>query len=95
MADKRTVRARELSGGEQQRVAIARGLAGHPEVVLADEPTSNLDAETTRILLSVLGDLHRENRTILIASHDPRIVAMATSTLQMEGGRLAKTHDAG
>ena len=89
MEAKLAVRARELSGGEQQRVAIARALAGQPDVVLADVPTSNLDAETTRLLLSALEEMHREGKTVVIASHDPRVIAMATVTCELTGGRLS------
>ena len=69
MEDKRAVRARGLSGGEQQRVAIARALADQPEVVLADEPTSNLDAEASQALLAIFRELHAEGRTVVLSSH--------------------------
>jgi putative ABC transport system ATP-binding protein len=84
------VRARDLSGGEQQRVAIARALAGHPDVVLADEPTSNLDVETTGLLLSALRELQREGKTVVVASHDPRVIELATCTHELVGGRLVR-----
>ncbi len=88
MEDRRAARARELSGGEQQRVSIARALAGNPDVVLADEPTSNLDAETTRIFLSVLQELQAENKTVVIASHDPRLIEIASKSYSLRDGRL-------
>jgi putative ABC transport system ATP-binding protein len=88
MEAKTVVRARDLSGGEQQRVAIARALAGQPEVVLGDEPTSNLDAETTRLLLVALAELQAQGKTLVIASHDPRVIERATITIKLEGGRL-------
>jgi putative ABC transport system ATP-binding protein len=81
-------RPRELSGGEQQRVALARALAGQPEVLLADEPTSNLDPEASRIVLATLRELHAEGRTIVLASHEPRVVELATQVYELEGGRL-------
>jgi ABC-type lipoprotein export system ATPase subunit len=81
-------RARELSGGEQQRVAIARALAGKPEALLADEPTSNLDAETASILLNIFSDLRTQGTTLMIASHDPRVIEMATDVVELEAGRL-------
>jgi putative ABC transport system ATP-binding protein len=88
MEGKRTVRARELSGGEQQRVAIARALAGEPEVVLADEPASNLDSESVQTLLAVLQGLQGEGKTVLLSSHDPALLALATRVIELERGRL-------
>jgi putative ABC transport system ATP-binding protein len=88
LEDKLFARPRELSGGEQQRVALARALAGQPEVLLIDEPTSNLDPEASRIVFSILQELHGEGRTIILASHDPQGVALATKVYELEGGRL-------
>jgi putative ABC transport system ATP-binding protein len=88
MEGKLAARARELSGGEQQRVALARALAGRPEVVLADEPTSSLDAETGRALLGVFCELHAEGKTLILATHDPALLALATCRCELEGGRL-------
>jgi putative ABC transport system ATP-binding protein len=84
--------AREFSGGEQQRVAIARALAGEPEIVFADEPTSNLDADMVHTLLSLLARLHAEGKTVVLASHDPAVLAGATHTYELEGGRLKGAH---
>jgi putative ABC transport system ATP-binding protein len=88
LSAKLTARASELSGGEQQRVAIARAMAGRPEVILADEPTSNLDGETTQFVLSTLREAHREGTTIILASHDQDVIAMARRVLHLERGRL-------
>jgi ABC-type lipoprotein export system ATPase subunit len=88
MEGKWAVRARELSGGEQQRVAIARALAGGPEVLLADEPTSNLDVETGRLLLAVLEELHAQGKTVILSSHDSRVLSLATCIHELAAGEL-------
>jgi putative ABC transport system ATP-binding protein len=88
MEDKGAVRARGLSGGEQQRVAIARVLAGCPEVVLADEPTSNFDDEASQVLLAIFRELHAEGKTVVLSSHDAAVVALATRVYRLQGGRL-------
>ena len=81
-------RPAELSGGQQQRVAIARVLAADPPLILADEPTGNLDAVTGRGILSILDGLHREGRTIVMITHDPAVAAAAPRTLRMANGRF-------
>ncbi len=88
MERKLGARARELSGGEQQRVAIARALAGQPEVVIADEPTSSLDAAVAGILLEVFQELHAAGKTLVLSSHDPALAALATRVHPLEGGKL-------
>ncbi len=88
MEEKLTMRARELSGGEQQRVAIARALAGEPEVVLADEPTSNLDAEAAQTLLAIFQELHAQEKTLVLSSHDPAVLALATRVYELRKGKL-------
>lgn len=79
----------ELSGGEQQRTAIARALVHRPRIVLADEPTGNLDSVTGDAVLELLGELRRDHGTaLLLATHDPRIAAVAGRTLRLADGRL-------
>ncbi len=75
LGDKSRARAGDLSRGEQQRVALARALANDPDLILADEPTGNLDAETTRLVMDLFHEHHRRGTTILIATHDPSIFA--------------------
>jgi putative ABC transport system ATP-binding protein len=81
-------RPQELSGGEQQRVAVARALAGDPEVMLADEPTSNLDAEAALGLMSILKAIHSQGKTVILSSHDPQWLSLATKSYELQGGRL-------
>ena len=79
---------KQLSGGERQRVAVARSLANRPSVLLADEPTGNLDSENTRLTLELLGRLHSEqNRTLILVTHDPGIARSARRILAMKDGR--------
>ena len=88
MEGKLAVRARALSGGEQQRLAIARALAGRPEVVLADEPTSNLDPNNAEALQEIIRSLHAEGQTVILSSHDTQLIALATRRHELDGGKL-------
>ena len=83
-------RPAELSGGQQQRVAIARVLAAQPPLILADEPTGNLDRDTGWEILSILQELNRQGQTIVMITHDREIAAAAPQTLWMENGCLAE-----
>ncbi len=86
----------ELSGGERQRVAIARALANDPSIILADEPTANLDSKTGRVIVRLLRRIAREEgRSVVIASHDPRIKEFADRTLWLEDGRLSARRSPG
>ncbi len=81
-------RPMELSGGEQQRVAVARALAGKPRIVWADEPTGNLDSEMAKSVIELLGELHAEGLTIILVTHDPTVAAHADRLITVRDGRL-------
>jgi putative ABC transport system ATP-binding protein len=83
-------RPMELSGGEQQRVAVARALAGKPRVVWADEPTGNLDSEMAASVIALLGELHVEGLTIILVTHDPTVAAHADRLITVRDGRLVE-----
>lgn len=81
----------QLSGGEQQRVSIARALVGEPRLILADEPTGNLDSETTDAVLELLSNLPRERDVaVVLVTHDARVARYASRTLSMRDGRLTE-----
>ena len=77
-----------LSGGEQQRVAIARALANNPAIIMADEPTGNLDSRTGSLIVDLLYSLTVEGRTVIVATHSAEVAAKADRVLEMEDGRL-------
>ncbi len=89
LADLGRRRPSQLSGGQQQRVAVARALATGPAIVLADEPTANLDSATARALVDLLGRLNADEAvTILVSSHDPEVIAGAGTVISMADGRI-------
>lgn len=91
LADKLDRRPAELSGGQKQRVAIARALAGAPPIVLADEPTASLDADTGLSVTTLLRDLAKEHgHTVVVVTHDTRIFHLADRIVEIEDGRIVK-----
>ncbi len=90
LGDRATHLPSQLSGGEQQRVAIARALVNDPKIVLADEPTGNLDADNQHIVLKLLSDLHQQGRTILMVTHDEQVGRYADRRIDLEHGRVAE-----
>ena len=88
LADRLHHKPCELSVGQQQRVALARMLANDPAVILADEPTGNLDPETTQHVIEFLEEVNREGRTIVMVTHDPRAAQRAKRTLRLTGGAI-------
>jgi predicted ABC-type transport system involved in lysophospholipase L1 biosynthesis ATPase subunit len=91
LGDRLTHRPGMLSGGEQQRVAVARALVMHPSLLLADEPTGDLDEQTADSLHALLRDMHRAyGLTSIIATHNPRLAAACDRVFRLEGGRLTQ-----
>ena len=88
LADRVDHRPNELSGGQQQRVAVARALVGDPTLILADEPTGNLDSHSTADVLALLAELHATGRTIVLITHEPAVAATAERTIHVRDGQI-------
>jgi len=83
----------ELSGGEQQRVAIARALANNPDIIVADEPTGNLDSSTGKMIMDILANFHhKENKTVIVVTHDPTIASYSHQIIHIKDGEIIKNH---
>ena len=84
----------QLSGGQQQRVAVARALGGNPLILLADEPTGNLDSKNGEAVMELMKDLHMQGATICMVTHDPRYALLASRTVHLFDGRIVEEHEA-
>ena len=83
----------QMSGGQQQRVAIARAIAAKPPVILADEPTGNLDSSSTKEIMGILRKLHSEGRTVIIITHDDEIAAQAKRIIRIMDGKIVEDYE--
>ncbi len=93
LEDRMNHKPMELSGGEQQRIAIVRALSNDPEIVVADEPTGNLDSTTGKKIMDILIDLHKnEKKTIIVVTHDPTIANYSSQVVHIKDGQLVPNH---
>ncbi|MEA3213412.1 MAG: lipoprotein-releasing system ATP-binding protein [Chthoniobacter sp.] len=89
MRDRAHHRPNQLSGGQKQRVAIARALINEPRIILADEPTGNLDSQTARTILELFAELHRQGRTIIVVTHDAGVASYSKRQIHVLDGKIA------
>lgn len=82
----------EMSGGQQQRVAVARAIAARPPIILADEPTGNLDSHSTAEILNILKRLHEAGKTVIMITHDPDIAGQAERVIRIKDGRIEEEY---
>lgn len=88
LAERRSHRPNELSGGQRQRIAIARALVNDPAILIADEPTGNLDTKSSLEIMDIFCDLHKQGRTIIMVTHEPDIAAYAERVVHVRDGRI-------
>jgi len=91
LAERANHKPTELSGGEQQRVAIARALVNNPPLILADEPTGNLDSKSGAEIISIFHKLHQDGKTVILITHEADIAAQAQRTIRLHDGRIAES----
>ena len=92
LADRMTHKPNELSGGQRQRVAIARALVNNPSIILADEPTGNLDSKTSIDIMNLLDDIHRKGNTVIVVTHEEDIARHAARILRLFDGEVAQDY---
>ena len=90
LADRAKHLPSQLSGGEQQRVCVARALINHPEIILADEPTGNLDDANEEIVVELFRKLHEEGTTLIVVTHDPEVAEVAERMVVLRNGKISK-----
>ena len=90
--DRMKQKPNEMSGGQQQRVAVARAVAAKPPIILADEPTGNLDTKSTQEIMEILKELHRSGRTVIIITHDEEIASQAHRVIRILDGRIEEDY---
>lgn len=95
LGDRADHQPNELSGGQRQRVAIARALVNDPHIIMADEPTGNLDTKSTREIMDIFEDMHEKGRTIILVTHEPEIAACASRQLLVRDGRITRDEGKG
>ncbi|REL28604.1 ABC transporter ATP-binding protein [Thalassotalea euphylliae] len=93
LTDKAEQYPSQLSGGQQQRVAIARAIVSNPDLILADEPTGNLDTESGQLIIELLNDINNSGTTVLMVTHDQDIAAACKQSITIENGRIATSHN--
>ena len=92
LEDRTKHKPNEMSGGQQQRVAVARAVAAKPPIILADEPTGNLDTKSTQEIMEILKELHRSGRTVIIITHDEEIASQAHRVIRILDGRIEEDY---
>ena len=92
LEDRMKHKPNEMSGGQQQRVAVARAVAAKPPIILADEPTGNLDTKSTQEIMEILKELHRSGRTVIIITHDEEIASQAHRVIRILDGRIEEDY---